>query len=60
MALDMNHSVRESNPFSSHFTVHTLSTFVLMTATTFPIYVTKIQRLTAGDVGRKLNQVCDI
>ena len=40
MALDMNHSVPESNPFSSHSTVHTsgiitFSTFVLMTVTTF-------------------------
>ena len=34
MAFDINHSVRESNQFSSHSTVHTLSTFVLKTAST--------------------------
>ena len=60
MAFDINHSVQESNPFSSHSTVHTPLLLFEKLQAHLSIYVTTIKGLTAGDVGRELNHTCDI
>ena len=61
MAFDINHSVRESNPLSYHSTVHTLSTFVLVTTTTFVYLCDHGPRADCWrSVGFKLNHNCDM
>ena len=61
MTLDMNNSVPESNPFSSHSTVRTPGSYPLYFCFDDHSHISdQGQGLTAGDIGRKLNKICDI